>query len=69
MGNVQHIFGNQLGYPHVVCGVCNKDTFHIRTDEEKEGVPVFYSIICQYCGNEAFCDLQPVFGPNDKEKE
>ncbi len=54
---------NKLGYAHVVCGECYGESFHIKTDYDKDGMEIFYSIICTACGNEIFCGLQPVWGP------
>jgi hypothetical protein len=51
---------NSLGFSHVICGVCVANSFHVKTIEIKE-VEMFYSIICADCGNEIFCNLQPVF--------
>lgn len=51
---------NKLQYPHIICSDCHNNSFHIKTSENE----MFYSIICTNCGNEVFCDLQPVFGPN-----
>jgi predicted nucleic-acid-binding Zn-ribbon protein len=49
----------ELHYPHVVCKDCDGNEFHIKTTDDDK----FYSIICIRCGNEIFCNLQPVFGP------
>ena len=61
MGEVVQL--NTIGHPHVVCAVCDKPYFWIKTEGAK-----FYSIVCCECGNEIFCNLQAVFGPvSEKE--
>jgi len=62
MGEVIRL--NIVGFPHAICAVCDEPYFLIKTDGEK-----FFSIICVNCGNEIFCDLQPVFGPAESSEE
>jgi len=61
MGEIIQFKPNQLGYRHVICSKCQKNKFYISTTEDDK----FYSIICADCENEIFCNLQPVFGPDE----
>ena len=63
MADVISIFGNELGYPHVVCGTCHGDSFHIETFEDEDGVPKFIYIICTKCENNIPINISPVWGP------
>jgi len=60
MGEVIRL--NTIGFPHIICAVCDQPYFLIKSEDDK-----FYSIICVNCGNEIFCNLQPVFGPAESE--
>ena len=62
MADVISLFGNELGYPHVVCGDCNGDKFHIETFEDN-GTEKFIYIVCAECDNRIPISIQPVWGP------
>ena len=60
MAEVIQFRPNELGYSHVVCGVCEGNIFHIATDDG-DGVELFHSIVCEGCGNVIHVDMRPVF--------
>lgn len=53
---------NMLEYPHVACGVCGGDSFHVSTDYDGD-IEVFHSIVCSNteCGNVIHVGMRPVF--------
>ena len=61
MGDVINIFGNELGYAHIVCKQCDNDSFHMRVEEDEKGVYYFHFLVCCKCGNEIPVDIKPVF--------
>ena len=54
---------NKLGYSHVVCTACYSDKFHVRVTDGADGVRLFYSIVCEKCGNEIYVNMVPLSAP------